>query len=154
MLPEKAMFIFGDESGDFKFSRGANNRYFILCTVRMDQCDAGHAILDLRRSLKRRKIVVGDEFHASNDSNTVRNEVFGLLRAFNFDIDATILDKPKAEPQTRLNEATFYKYAWYYHAKFLNQKVFPRSDDIYMCAAALETRVGRAAGCVANVGWN
>jgi hypothetical protein len=139
------MFIFGDESGDFKFRRATNvGRYFVLCTVRMDTCDVGHAILDLRRSMKRRRTAVGDEFHATSDSNEVRTEVFNLLKTFKFDIDATLLDKPKAEPQTRPDEATFYKYTWYYHAKFLSKKVFPKSNDIYLCAAALETRVGRA----------
>jgi hypothetical protein len=135
------MFIFGNESGDFKFRKAINvGRYFILCTVPMDACDVGDAILDLRRSMKRRRMAVGDEFHATSDSNEVRTEVFNILKDFECDIDATILDKPKAEPQTRRNEATFYKYAWYYHAKYLNKKVFSKSNDIYMCAAALETR--------------
>ena len=132
------MFIFGDESGDFKFIRRANvSRYFILCTVRMDKCDVGHAILDLRRAMKRRKVVVGDEFHAASDYNAVRSEVFELLKTFEFDIDATILDKPKAGPQTRPNEATFYKYARYYHAKIFEQKSISKIEQyLHVCCGA------------------
>src|SRR4051812_39013564 len=100
------MFIFADESGDFKFRRGLNiSRYFILCTAKLASCEVGHGLLDLRRSMKRRHIEVGDMFHATTDSNVVRTEVFSLLKTFDFDVDSTLLDKPKAEPQTRIDEA-------------------------------------------------
>ena len=46
---------------------------------------------------------------------------------------------------TRRDEATFYKYAWFYHAKFLTRKIFPKSKDIFISAAALETNKGKAA---------
>ncbi len=106
------------------------SRYFILCTVRMSSCEIGHAILDLRRSLRKRKIEVGDMFHAVTDTNVIRTEVFNLIAGFKLDIDATLLDKPKAEPQTRPDEATFYRYAWFYHAKYLTKKVFPKKNGI------------------------
>ena len=105
------MFVFGDEAGDFKFQRGPGaTRYFALCTVHMNTCEIGHAMLDLRRSLKRRKVLLGDMFHAASDNNLVRGEVFELLKGFTFDVHCTLLDKPKAYPRTKVDEATFYKY--------------------------------------------
>jgi Protein of unknown function (DUF3800) len=140
------VFVFGDEAGDFKFRRvqGAT-RWFALCTVHLATCEVGHAMLDLRRSLKRRQILVGDMFHASSDNNSVRGEVFDLLRTFVFDIHCTLLDKPKAYPSTKTDEATFYKYAWYYHGKYLAKNVFHKMPEVYMSAAALETKKGKAA---------
>jgi hypothetical protein len=84
-------------------------------------------------------------FHAVTDSNAVRTEVFNLLKTHKFDVDITLLQKQKAEPQTHWDEAEFYRYAWYYHAKYLLPKVFAKSKGIFICAAALETRKGKAA---------
>jgi hypothetical protein len=95
--------------------------------------------------LIKRKVDVGDMFHASSDTNVIRSEVFKLISGFKLEIDSTILDKPKAEPQTRPDEATFYRCAWFYHAKYLTTKIFPKSSDIYISAAALETNKGKAA---------
>lgn len=102
-------------------------------------------MLDLRRSLKRRKLAVGDMFHATADNNKVRGELFDLLKTFKFEVHCTLLDKPKAYPRTRTDEATFYKYAWYYHGKYLAGNVFNKMPEVYMSAAALETRKGKAA---------
>ena len=67
-------------------------------------------------------------FHAVSDNNNVRGEVFDLLKTFKFDVHCTLLDKPKAYPRTRTDEATFYKFAWYYHGKYLAQNVFQCFD--------------------------
>ena len=94
--------------------------------------------MDLRRSLKRRKVVVGDMFHATSDKNKVRTEFFDLIKPYKFDVHCTLLDKPKSYPRTRTDEAMFYKYAWYYHGKNLAEKVFIKMPEVYMSAAALE----------------
>ena len=45
-------YLFADEAGDFQFARGHNiSRYFIVCTVLMEQCSVGNALLDLRARL-------------------------------------------------------------------------------------------------------
>ncbi|MEN9873570.1 MAG: hypothetical protein RL186_467, partial [Pseudomonadota bacterium] len=44
------IFIFADEAGCFAFNRNENvSRYFILCTVSMNNCDVGTDLLELRR---------------------------------------------------------------------------------------------------------
>ena len=139
-------FIFADEAGDFKFLKGANiSKYFILCTMRMEKCDLGDELLELKRSLVRKDMPVGDKFHASSDQQGVRDEVFNVISKFPFRVDATILEKSKAQPQTRVDEALFYKYAWHYHAKFIVPHPVNRNHDILACAAALETNKGKAA---------
>jgi len=45
-------FIFTDEAGCFTFSREPNvSRYFILCTITMDECSVGTDLFELRRRL-------------------------------------------------------------------------------------------------------
>jgi hypothetical protein len=139
-------FIFADEAGDFKFMNGVNiSRYFILCTMRVVQCDIGAHLLDLRRSLLRRGEPVGDKFHASSDKQAIRDEVFRVIAQYPFRVDATVLEKCKAYPRARADEPTFYQYAWYYHAKFIVPHNINRDCDVLLTAAALETNKGKAA---------
>jgi hypothetical protein len=92
-----------------------------------------------------RKAEIDDKFHATSDRQWVRDEVFNLLGRHEFQVDATILEKSKAQPQTRTSDATFYQYAWYYHAKHYLPKNFRHGDTALISAAALETKSGKAA---------
>ena len=139
-------FVFADEAGCFKFEAGAHaSRYFILCTIRMASCEVGAELLELRRHLMARKVIDGEAFHCTTDKQKVRDEVFGVLHSHNFEIDSTILEKAKALPRTRPDEPTFYKYAWYYHAKDLLPRRFKAGDNVLISAAALDTAKGKAA---------
>lgn len=143
---EPRSFIFADEAGDFVFKRGENKSfYFILCTLRFHSCDLGGALLNLRRRLIYQGTRLQDKFHATTDSKKVRTEVFDTIKDYDFRIDATILEKPKALPKIRRKEDIFYKYAWYYHAKFLAPQLFRYRRNILITAAALETKRGKAA---------
>lgn len=109
-MPRK--FIFTDEAGDFAFKRGPHvPNYFIVCSVTLDSCDVGEALLKLRRQLAWEKAPIGDYFHASEDKQAVRDRVFGAIRNERFRVDATILEKAKAQPHIRENNETFCKYA-------------------------------------------
>src|SRR4051812_19222700 len=49
-MPNK--FIFADEAGCFTFNRQPNvSKYFIPCTIIMDDCSVGADLLDLRPEL-------------------------------------------------------------------------------------------------------
>ena len=87
-------FIFADEAGDFTFAKGSNiSRYFIVCTVVMDDCKIGSDLLALRRDMAWRRSPLGDYFHASKDAQAVRDEVFGLIKKHDFTIQANIMEK-------------------------------------------------------------
>jgi hypothetical protein len=92
-----------------------------------------------------RGLALGDKFHASSDAQAVRDEVFNLLRQHDFRIDATVLEKRKAYPYVRPDEPTFYRYAWYYHAKYVVPRTAVAGHDLFISAAALETKKGKAA---------
>ena len=104
-------YIYADESGNFDFSNqpGAS-RYFILASVPV----ADHAIetdlLELRRELAWGGEPLTGGFHATNDKQRVRDQVFAVLSRHDFRVDATILEKRKANPRLRTTEARFYGF--------------------------------------------
>jgi hypothetical protein len=137
--------IFSDEAGCFAFARnGRASRYFLVCTVAMDDCSLGDGLLALRRDMVWRGLPVQEEFHASEDKHEVRDEVFGFLAKQDFRIDITILEKAKAKPHTRTTDDLFYKYAWYYHFKGIGPSLLEGKTELMITAAALGTRKGQA----------
>lgn len=139
-------FIFADEAGDFKFAFGPNiSRYFIICTMRVTSCEIGADLHDLRRRMLVRGIELGPKFHAATDPPPIRNEVYNLIDKYQFRVDATILEKSKARPYTRPDEATFYQYAWFYHGKYIIPHTINQGHNLLVTAAALETKNGKAA---------
>jgi hypothetical protein len=96
------LYVFADEAGCFEFSRKQNaSKFFILCTVSMEDCAIGAAMLELRRKLAWDGAELGDYFHATTDQQIVRDAVFSLLRRHAFHIQATIMEKSKARPHSR-----------------------------------------------------
>ena len=135
--------VFADESGNFDFSRkpGAS-RYFILTTV-VCEYTVGNALLDLRRELAWEGHGHMSEFHATSDTLPVRARVLDLLRCHDFRVDVTLLEKSKAQPQTRVSDETFYQYAWYYHMRRLARRVATPEDELFVVGASLGTRKKR-----------
>src|SRR5688572_25733303 len=119
------LFLFADEAGDFTFRTGPNiSKYYIICTVAMASCDIGTKLLNLRRRLAWRRAPLGDYFHAAEDKQEIRDAVFAELATSEFSVQTTIMEKSKAQPQTRISDTRFYKYGWHYH--------FENSSDHYL----------------------
>lgn len=138
-MPNK--FIFADEAGDFTFNRQPNvSRYFIICTVTMNNLAAGDALHALRHDLVWERAELGECFHATSDSQAVRDRVFAALLKHDFQIQATICEKAKAQPQVRVTRARFYKYPWFYQFKHGLAPHLSRDDKLLVTAASLGTR--------------
>lgn len=104
-------YVFSDEAGNFDFSRKSGaSRYFILGTVAADDCEVGDRLLQLRRELGWRGLHLDKVFHATDDPQAVRDEVFSALAESDLRIDATILEKSKTQPHLQ-SEAALYKIA-------------------------------------------
>ena len=133
------LYVFGDESGNFHFtSEPHGTRVFLVCTVAFKDCSAAHELLNLRRQLVWDEAPVADHFHATEDKQDVRDAVFGALHSMDFSIQATILEKSKAQPQTRLSNARFYHYAWYYHWKYVAPKLMNRNTEVLITTAKVD----------------
>jgi hypothetical protein len=142
-MPNK--FIFADEAGCFTFNRNQNvSRYFILCTVIMDDCTVAAELLKLRRKLVWDGHELGDAFHASEDRQLVRDHVYGTITEHAFTIQATIMEKSKAHPKTRETKPLFYKYGYFYHFKHgIAQSLTPTCEAL-VTTASLGTKKERA----------
>ena len=138
-MPRK--YIFADESGNFDFSTGPGaSKYFIITTVATLDCGVGNALLELRRELAWRGQGLDSEFHAATDQQAIRNEVFCILAGGGFRIDATLLEKSKAQPSIRPSDDRFYKTAWYLHMKYVAKRVANAQDELLVVGASLGTK--------------
>jgi len=139
-------FVFADEAGCFTFKRkpGAS-KYFLLCTVSTYSCTPSTELLNIRRKLCANGDPDRDKLHATTDRQATRDAVFGLLEKHIFRVDATILEKSKAQPQTHIDEPTFYQYAWYFHFKHVAPHILKDAEKLHITAAALGTNKTKAA---------
>lgn len=135
--------MFADEAGNFDFSvqQGAS-RYFILATVTADHCRFGDRLLELRRELGWRGLHLERVFHATEDPQAVRDEVFAALSPMTLRVDATILEKRKAQPHLQ-SEQGLYKMAWFLHFKHVAPRIATRSDRLMVVASRLGTKKKR-----------
>ena len=105
-------------------------------------CRIGDELLQLRRELGWRGVHLDKVFHATEDPQAVRDEVFEVLSAGDFRIDATILEKSKAQPHLQ-DERALYKMAWYLHFKHVAPEVATPSDRMFVIASSLGTKKKR-----------
>lgn len=94
-------FIYADEAGCFTFNRNPNvSKYFIIATIDLaDWVEPTVKLQSLRHELIEEGAEVGDYFHATTDTQTVRDKVISTIRDFDFGVQATICEKAKAQPQ-------------------------------------------------------
>ncbi len=134
-------FIFADEAGNFDFTRNQGaSRFFVLTTVTTSDCNVGESLLRLRRELIWEGLPVGDGFHATEEVQSVRDRVFAEIVKHPLRVDSTILEKPKAQPQTRASDERFYKLAWYLHFKHVAPQVLNKGDSVQVVSASLGTK--------------
>lgn len=137
-------YLFADEAGCFTFNREPNvSRYFILCTVTSNSPEAGPALQQLRRELIWERLSLHDFFHATVDSQAVRDRVYKKILEFDFQVQATICEKAKAQPQVRQSKARFYQYPWYYHFKHGIKPHIPQHSRLHVVAASIGTKKER-----------
>lgn len=143
-MPNK--FIFADEAGCFTFNRQPNvSKFFVLCTVVMDDCAVGTELLNLRRTLAWNAAELGDYFHATTDKQAVRDEVYKVICQFPFTVQATIMEKCKAQPQLKVSKARFYQYGYFYHFKYGVTARLDTTSEALVTTASLGTRKERLA---------
>jgi Protein of unknown function (DUF3800) len=148
-------YLFVDEAGCFTFERKPNvSRYFILCTVTMTDLSVSDSLRELRHDLVWEKNSdLGDYFHACTDTQEIRDKVFSTILPHEFHIQATIVEKSKAQPQTRANKARFYKYPWFYHFKHGISPHVKVKTPLLVTAASIGNRKEKTTflGAITNV---
>lgn len=138
------MFLFADEAGDFCFKPGDGpSKYYILCTVATTSCGIGQELLMLKRRLAWKGAPIRDHFHCTYDRQEVRDAVFELISQHDFTVQATVMEKSKAQPQTRTTEDRFYQYGWLYHLRHASKRFLSPNDSIQVTAATIGKRAKR-----------
>ncbi len=141
-------YVFADEAGNFDFSP-KGSRYFILTTVTLDSFAVGDALQALRRDMGLRGIGSPAGFHAAEDAQAIRNEVFAVIARHEFRVDATVFEKAKTVAHRRDNDLKFYKTAWHFHMKHVLPRVAVSDDEVFVVGASItlkkrEQRVNEA----------
>src|SRR6266511_2707328 len=125
------VYVFADEAGNFDFTlkQGAS-RWFILGSVTLYDPSLGDRLLTLRRELAWQGVALDSTFHASEDLQIVRDEVFRLLQKETFRIDYTVVEKRKTMPHLQTDKDRFYKQTWFMHFKYVARGIAHRSDEL------------------------
>ncbi len=139
-------YVFADEAGNFDFrDKAGASQFFILTTVTAESPEAGDDLLRLRRDLAWDGIALESNFHATEDSQAVRDQVFDVLAGHDFRIDATILEKRKTQPHLAEDWERFYKEAWYLHFKYVAPLIASAKNELLVVAAQIGTKKRRRA---------
>ena len=134
-------YIYADESGNFDFSvHDGASKYFIVTTVMLQDHKVASELFELRRNLAWKGFNLPRGFHAAEDPQAVRNDVFGTLHPHGFRVDATIMDKRKSQPQLRTSPMRFYQHGWIYHMRYNAPKVATSQDEVLVVAAAVSPK--------------
>ncbi|MEW6200331.1 MAG: DUF3800 domain-containing protein [bacterium] len=112
----KTLYVFVDESGNFDFSP-SGTKYFVLTALSTDSpFKIGAPLLKLRYDLLPNyacgsSMETSGYFHASEDTQLVRNQVFSVLfnLSDNMRVDCVVAQKNKTNPTLRQNHVSFYK---------------------------------------------
>ena len=134
--------VFADEAGNFDFNtRPGASRYFILTTVTTHDCSPGDRLLALRRDLAWRNVEQAtQDFHATEEKQAVRDEVFAELASCDFRIDASIWEKAKVDPGLAASWERFYKTVWFYHFRYIAPRIAGAGNELMVLASSIGTR--------------
>lgn len=97
--PSKTLYVFLDESGNFDFSSRGTKFFILTGFATFDPVVKREDLVSLRYDLLRRGIDQ-EFFHASEDPQHVRNDVFGFLPLLGqtFEIHSIVAQKNKTHP--------------------------------------------------------
>lgn len=145
-MPKK--YLFADEAGCFTFKRGQNiSNYFIICTITLSDLNIAADLVKLRRKMVWEGLEVGDYFHATEDKQEIRDQVFAAIQGRDVRVQATICEKAKAQPSITKNKARFYKYPWFYQFKHSIAPYVTKDDELLITAASIGTKKERTTFC-------
>lgn len=153
------VYLYADETGNLDYDgegKAGASAYFGFGTAVFDR-DHGSELwegLRLRASLEQRGLNLPHGFHAVNDSNVTRSEMFALIREQAPRFDTTFLCKANAYPSVKARGQMYlYKLAWFQHLKFVAPRVAGEDDTLYVIVGTFGTkaRATQARAAIADV---
>lgn len=140
------MYLYADETGNLDYD-GANKRgataYFGFGTA-VFTGDHGHQLMQgvrLRAEVTAAGVQLARGFHAVDDSNVTRSQMFALLGEQSPRFDTTFLHKASAYDRVKAaGEMRLYKMAWFLHLKEIAKRVSSPSDTLWVIAGTFGTK--------------
>jgi len=139
-------FIYADEAGCFTFNKNHNvSRFFVIATIiTEDWISPTIGLQKLRHQLVAEGLPVDGYFHATTDTQAVRDRVFAEIIKHDFTIQATLCEKSKAQPQVTASKARFYKMPWFFHCKWGIAPLLLKPDCVQITAASIGSKKEKA----------
>jgi hypothetical protein len=121
-MSKRILYIFLDEAGNFDFSPGGTPYFIIGSLTKERPFHAYRELTDLKYDLIENGTDL-EYFHASEDKQAVRNEVFRIIsqKLSGCTIDATVVEKRKTGPSLH-DSGKFYAKMLGYHLRFILEK--------------------------------
>jgi hypothetical protein len=99
--------VWGDEAGNDDFAP-TGSKFFIVATIVTSDAALANDMLALRRVLTLQGHPLHDGFHATEDRQVVRDQVYALLAQKAIRFDATIYTKSNVYESVKKNKDYFY----------------------------------------------
>ncbi len=143
------IYLYADETGNLDYAGSPNPRgggastYFGFGTATFSTGSHGEDLLSglhLRAKCAKAGIKLTKGFHACDDSNKTRSEMFAEIQKQAPRFDTTFLLKSNAYPSIKAaGPMRLYKMAWYLHLKDIALKVSEPGDELFVVVAEFGT---------------
>ncbi len=138
--------MYADETGNLDYDVSAGKQgastYFGFGTAVFDR-EHGKELWDglcLRARLESRGLNLPRGFHAKNDTQATKSEMFSLIKEQQPRFDLTFLLKENAYAGVReRGEMGLYRMAWYLHFKEIAKQVAEADDTLYAIVSSFGT---------------
>lgn len=118
------LFLYLDESGNYVFSKNGSEYLIFTALATGNPYALQHKLCELEKRLRKDKIMAADSecFHATEDKQAVRDEVFKVLEeSDDFTVDSIVAEKCKTNPVLR-EETKLYRKIYHYLLDYIFQR--------------------------------
>lgn len=143
------VYLYADETGNLDYAGAGKlgaSAYFGFGTA-VFYGDHGSELmegLELRSAVTASGVNLARGFHAVDDSNVTRGQMYGVIANQAPRIDTTFLRKAGAYSRVKAaGEMRLYKMAWFLHFKEIALQVSKYDDKLYVIAGTFGTRQRR-----------
>ncbi|MCL5986915.1 MAG: DUF3800 domain-containing protein [Actinobacteria bacterium] len=120
------LFLFLDESGNYDFSVRGTKYLVFACLTTVDPNFSIMELYEKKHDFIKKGLPI-EYFHASEDKQKVRDEIFGIIqKCNNFIIDSIVVEKRKVNPFIRSMDK-IYPMIYEYLVKYICQR-YKKSD--------------------------
>ena len=148
--PPRRIYLYADETGNLDYGGSPNpqgggaSTYFGVGTATFITEDYGEDLLNglhLRAEATKNGIHLPKGFHACEDSNKTRSEMFAEIQRQSPRIDTTFLYKANAYQYVRdAGPLRLYKMAFFLHLKEIALQVSEPDDELFVITAEFGTK--------------